>query len=250
MTTQWAAEVPEEYRSVPRTEPLTPQDIADDIRAAQASDTLRDYHTMWYQARHTWPMTRYRGRPILKAPNDLQMYHEILWSVRPSLVIETGSAFGTSALWFADQMAEWGGRVVSIDVTHPDDALEKHPEPWTVIRHERIRWITGSSIDPDTVRRVHDVTADRGACLVVLDSDHTEAHVRQELDLYAPFVTTGSYCVVEDTNISGRPLTAEDPGPGAAVDAWLPDHPEFVRNVLCERYLMTFHPGGWLARVG
>mgnify|MGYP000511692117 CR=1 FL=1 len=87
--------------------------------------------------------------------------------------------------------------------------------------------------------------------MVVLDSDHSAAHVTRELEAYAGMVTPGCFLVVEDTHYNDRPVPQSwmgGPGPGPALDAWLPQHPEFKRDLPCERFMMTFYPGGWLRR--
>ncbi len=233
------------------TQPHTAEAIAQQIVDAQANPVADQFHALWYHAKHTWAMTRYKGVPTLKCPLDLQIYHELLWILKPSLVIETGTCFGGSALWFADQLEPWGGRVVSIDIENkrntPKAALPGNE--WDEVQHDRIEFHVGSSLDDEIKTRCRTLaqTAE-GAVMVSLDSDHRAAHVYEELQVYAPLVTPGSYCVVEDTNISGRPLVCDDPGPGAAADAWLESHPEFRPNALCERNILTMHPKGWLWR--
>ena len=141
--------------------------------------------------------------------------------------------------------------MVSIDVENKRncDGVPNTLNTWDEVENDRITWIVRSSTDPATVREVGAMAAACGGPVMVsLDSDHREAHVAQELEFYAPMVTHGSYLVVEDTNISGRPMTANDPGPGAAADAFLEAHPEFRPNLLCERNILTMHPGGWLWR--
>ncbi len=136
-----------------------------------------------------------------------------------------------------------GGRVVTVDLERRDPTFNDHPA---------ITRLLGSSVDPailDAMRAA--VTASPGPVLVSLDSDHSADHVFAELEAYASFVTAGSYLVVEDTNIAGHPIPMgmDDGGPRKAVDAFLATHPAFVREPLCERLLLTMHPGGWLRRM-
>lgn len=227
-------------------------DVADLVSKGLQHPSVRHFHAHWYHQKTTWAMTRYRGVPTLKCPLDLQIYHEMIWQLRPAVVIETGTCFGGSALWFADQLnmvhGVDGHLVISIDIedrrTPPPDV----PNQWVRPDRYDIRWIIGDSSDPEIVAMVGRMSAGVDT-MVVLDSDHTKAHVLSELDAYAPMVSSGQYLVVEDTNISGRPLTCpDDPGPGAALDEWIPNHPEFEPDVICERNLLTMHPGGWLRR--
>lgn len=231
-----------------RSEPHTPEELAAQIQAAQAQPCVDQFHMLWYHAPHTWAMTRYKGVPMLKCPMDLQVYHELIWDLRPDLVIETGTLFGGSALWFADQMEPWGGRVVSIDIENQREPVAGGYQ-FTPVKHPYITFLEGDSTAPATVARAAASAAPTDRVMVVLDSDHHEAHVRKELDAYAGLVSVGSYLVVEDTNISGRPLVVpDDGGPGAAVESFVAEHPEFGANALCERFLLTMHPRGWLWR--
>ena len=117
--------------------------------------------------------------------------------------------------------------------------------------HPRITYRVGSSIDPEIVGYVRDRAARCGGpVLVLLDSDHHEAHVAAELAVYAPLVTVGSFCLVEDTNVNGHPVLPDfGPGPMEAVAAFLADHAEFEPDALPERYMVSMHPGGWLRRI-
>jgi cephalosporin hydroxylase len=202
---------------------------------------VEDFHRLWYQNPFTWGMTHWMGVPLLKCPTDLWTYQEVVVALQPSLIIETGTAFGGSALWFAHLLDLLGrGRVVTIDL-EPGDKVPAHP---------RIQYVRGSSIDPSIVAQVRTWAQDERV-MVVLDSDHSAEHVTAEMDAYGPMVTSGQFMVIEDTNINGRPVAIDwkgGPGPGPAVDAWLPQHPEFTRDVWAERHFLTMHPGGWLKR--
>ena len=189
----------------------------------------------------TWGRTSWLGVPLSKNPLDLWVYQEILWEVRPALVVETGTYRGGSALFIASILDLVGkGRVVTIDI-----AVEKDRA-----RHPRIEYVHGSSVAPETVALVARRAAEAGGpVLVVLDSDHHAPHVRAELDAYHRFVTPGSYLIVEDTNVNGHPVWRSfGPGPMEAVAAFLPMHPEFSVDRTRERYLVTHNPGGYLCR--
>ncbi len=220
----------------------TAEQIRNTVILAQADPVVAEFHKLWYSTPTTWGMTRYRGIPTLKCAFDLQMYHELVMGVKPALIIETGTAYGGSALHFADclEMCGSGGSVVSVDIA----------APLSDVTHPRITFRRGSSLDLDVLMEL-DELAQAGPVLVSLDSDHSHVHVAEELEAYSQFVTPGSFLVVEDTNISGHPVETDgdDGGPMAAVDAFLAHHPEFVREPLCERQLLTMHPGGWLRRL-
>jgi cephalosporin hydroxylase len=219
-------------------------DLRDGIRAkaAEHKATIDAFHQLWYGSPGTWGMTAWQGRPLLKCPTDLWVYQEIVHALRPTLIVETGTAMGGSALYFSHLLDLTGdGAVVSVDI-EPAENLPTHP---------RCTFVTGSSIDPQIVDYVKGrATGQR--VMVVLDSDHSMAHVLSELDAYGPLVTDGQFLVIEDTNINGRPMPIDwkgGPGPGPAVDAWLPLHPEFAPDILAERHYLTMHPGGWLRRM-
>jgi cephalosporin hydroxylase len=185
--------------------------------------------------------TRWMGVPCLKCPMDLWAYQEILAEVRPDLVIETGTHRGGSALFLAHMLDLLGrGEVFTIDVL----AHSGRPE------HPRIRYVTGSSADEGLVRSLLDGRPAEKR-LVILDSDHTRAHVARELTLFSPYVSAGSYLVVEDTNVNGHPVLPDfGEGPFEAVEEFLAGHPDFASDSSREKFLMTFNPKGFLRRVG
>jgi cephalosporin hydroxylase len=175
---------------------------------------------------------------------DLWVYQEIVWDLQPTLIIETGTAYGGSALYFARQLDRVGeGHVLSIDL-EPAERLPTHP---------RISYVRGfSSVHAELVAKVQAIAHGHPRVMVVLDSDHAKRHVLAELEAYAPLVTKNQFLVVEDTNMNGRPVDIDwhgGPGPGLAVDEWLPQHKEFERALLAERYLLTMHPNGWMRRI-
>ncbi len=208
------------------------------VREAIADQFNRLYY---HDANRTWKRTWYRGVPTQKCPTDMWIYQELLHSIRPEFVIETGTAYGGSALFMADFMETIGcGRVVTVDI------LEMPDRP----SHRRIEYVLGSSTDPGIVDTVAARVRGAERVMVILDSDHSEAHVAAELDAYAPLVTPGSYLVVEDTNVAGHPVFPLHPaGPMEALEAFLPHHPEFEVDRECERFYATFNPSGYLRRV-
>jgi cephalosporin hydroxylase len=116
--------------------------------------------------------------------------------------------------------------------------------------HPRVMYVTGSSVDRKIVEQVKDLAGSFRNRMVILDSDHSKAHVLKELDFYGDLVTPRQYLIVEDTNIHGHPVRTDLPaGPWEALERWLPEHPEFVRDETCERLLLTFNPGGYLRRM-
>ena len=214
-------------------------------------DVLQAFHDIWYTCGHTWVFTHFLGVSVMKNPNDLWVYQALMTALRPQCVIETGTYQGGSALWFAylmDMLGIVGGKVYTID-------FEDHvtmPPP----RHPRITWLAADSTDPAVVEAIA-AEKPAGPLLVSLDADHTAEHVGKELALYAPLCAVGDWLVVEDTDIAWHPqegvdgqLYPGDHGARGGVQAYLEQHPgEWRQDVLCERYLLTCHPGGWLQRI-
>jgi cephalosporin hydroxylase len=206
------------------------------------SFSARSFSRYFYtRADLTWNNTAWLGVPLWKNPLDLWVYQEIMFEVKPALIIETGTYRGGSAYYFSSICDLLGyGNVLTIDRVNRSNRPE----------HPRIEYVKGSSVDPDVLALVQDrVAAAGGPILVVLDSDHHEPHVRQELAAYNKFVTPGSYLIVEDTNINGHPVNPFfGPGPMEAVEAFLPDHPEFEIDLSREKYMVTHNPNGFLRR--
>ena len=196
------------------------------------------------------------GRPVIQFPADLIAIQELIFSVRPELVIETGIAHGGSLIHSASILELLGGegRVLGIDIDirpHNRAAIDAHP------MRKRIDMIEGSSIDESVASRVREAARGKERVLVILDSMHTHDHVLRELQLYAPLVTVSSYCVVLDTIIEDlrgdaypdRPW-GKGNSPKSAVWAFVKDDPRFeLDRDLEAKLLMTAAPDGWLKRV-
>jgi cephalosporin hydroxylase len=185
---------------------------------------------------------RWLGQPILQNTLDLWTIQETIAELRPGLIIETGTNRGGSSLFYAHlfDLMDTAGRVVTIDIEKQHD-----------LRHPRITYLLGDSASPEilgAVRSMVEQTA--GPVFVILDSDHSEAHVARELEAYAPLVTPGSYMLVQDGSIDTMSyFKSWRPGPVPAIHAFLGRHPEFsIDREKCERFLITHHPDGWLTR--
>lgn len=203
----------------------------------ETQDAIDAFHTIFYPHQQVFWM----GHEMQKCPMDLLMYQEIVYECKPDLIIECGTWRGGSALYLAhlcDLMNH--GMVVTVDVNR----FLGFPQ------HSRIVYVTGSSTDRSIFKQVSDLAAGFRKVMVILDSDHTKAHVQSELELYSTLVTPHQYLVVEDSNIHGHPVRTDLPaGPYEAIESWLPKHPEFFCDRACERYILTFNPGGYLRRI-
>ena len=211
---------------------------------------LREITPHKYAYNFTW-----MGRPIIQFPQDMMAMQEIVWAVRPDLIIETGIAHGGSILFYASLLELMGhGEVLGIDIdirAHNRQAILEHP------MSKRVRMIEGSSVDAAVVDQVHAAAAGKRV-LVVLDSNHTHAHVLAELQAYAPLVCEGGYCIVMDTLVEDMParlLTEDRPwcvgdNPKTAVAEYLRSNNRFeVDTDLEAKLLITVAPGGYLRRV-
>lgn len=196
------------------------------------------------------------GRPMIQLPMDAMAMQELIWSVKPDLVIETGVAHGGSVVLSASMLELLGhGEVLGVDIeirAHNREAIEAHP-----LAH-RIRLIEGSSTAPEVVAQVRAAAAGKQRVLVFLDSNHTHAHVLAELNAYADLVSPGSYCVVFDTFVEDMPddyVWTDRPwgkgnNPKTAVWEYLRSHPEFqIDKSVEDKLLVTSAPDGFLRRV-
>lgn len=201
------------------------------------------------------------GRPIIQYPQDIVAMQELIWSIQPDLIIETGIAHGGSLIFSASMLelnALCGGpqnaEVLGIDIDirqHNREAIETHP------MFKRISMIQGSSIASEVIEEVKSKAADKQKILVCLDSNHTHSHVLGELESYAPLTSVGSYCVVFDTVVEDLPgdMFSDRPwGPGnnpkTAVWEYLKTHPEFeIDKSIQHKLLITVAPDGYLKRI-
>lgn len=184
---------------------------------------------------------RWFGVNAKKCPFDLWIYQELIYDIRPDLIVECGTSAGGSALFFASICDLLGkGRIITMDVA------EREGRP----RHPRIEYVLCASTDPKTVRVVEDAVRDAQTVMVILDSDHSRQNVLDELRTYNRFVTPGSYIVVEDTNINGHPVFPEfGPGPHEAVEEFLKENSNFAVDKSREKFYLTFNPDGYLKRI-
>jgi cephalosporin hydroxylase len=231
------------------------------IRKMSKDENLRQLSLEWvkrsgdyeYGYHFTW-----LGRPIIQLPQDIIAMQEIIWKVKPDLIIETGIAHGGSLIFSASMLALLEltgqiqrGRVLGIDIdirAHNRQAIEAHPLT------SNITMIEGSSIDPAIVAQVKAFAKSSKNVLVCLDSMHTHAHVLAELQAYAPLVSAGSYCVVFDTIIEDMPDDSfpdrpwgKGNNPKTAVWEFLKKNTHFeIDKDLENKLLITVSPDGYL----
>jgi cephalosporin hydroxylase len=195
------------------------------------------------------------GRPIIQYPQDMIAMQEIIWNLKPDLIIETGIAHGGSLIFYASILELIGkGEILGIDIdirSHNRIEIENHP------LSKRISMIEGSSIDNNIFQKVKNFAKNHQTILVTLDSNHTHSHVLKELELYAPLVTKGSYIVVFDTIVEdlpdnlypNRPWSVGD-NPKTAVKTFLKTNEQFeIDETINNKLLISVAPDGYLKRV-
>lgn len=181
------------------------------------------YHRNWYEAGNTWMRSKWMGFPIQQCPFDMQRYQELIYSLKPRAIVQTGVNEGGSLLFLAHVLdaldSSSDAVVVGIDIKLTPKAKE--------LNHRRIHLIEGDSAAPEVVSRAHELVGARAPVIVSLDSDHSCRHVLRELDAFASFVGVGGALVVEDTNVNGHPvLPYFGPGPHEAIEQWLSNNPD------------------------
>jgi cephalosporin hydroxylase len=203
--------------------------------------------------RQEFKFSSWLGRPIIQVPQDIIAMQELIWQIKPDLIVETGIAHGGSLIFYASILELIGSDscILGIDVDireHNRVEIEKHP------MFKRIVILEGSSVDRNIVNRVYDFAKDKNRILVVLDSNHTHEHVLQELELYSPLVKKDSYIVVFDTVVEDLPnefFTDRSWGKGnnpkTAVWEFLKKNNRFQIDKEIEmKALLTVAPDGYL----
>jgi cephalosporin hydroxylase len=197
------------------------------------------------------------GRPIIAFPQDMIAMQELIWEIKPDLIIETGVAHGGSIVYYASLLELIGedGIVLGVDIDirkHNRILIEEHP------MMKRIQLLEGSSVSEKVFRKVLEISKLKKKVLVCLDSNHSHDHVLEELRLYAPLVSVNSYCVVFDTVVEDMPLNFDWGGrpwrkgnnPKTAVWEFLKSHPEFEINTgIHDKLLISVVPDGYLKRI-
>lgn len=225
-----------------------------------ANDFFIRSHQLLYSYNFSW-----LTRPIIQYPQDIVAFQEVVSLVKPDLILETGIAHGGSLVLSASLLClldvmegidprKSSRKVIGVDIdirTHNRKALDEHPLRF------KMELIEGSSIDPVIIQQVHSRAEGADRVLVSLDSNHTHAHVIDELNAYADLVSVGSYCIVFDTVIEDLPAgsfpdRAWDVGnnPKTAVHEWLKSNPQFrIDKGIDNKLLISVAPDGYLKRV-
>ncbi len=234
-------------------------EVKHNIEGLGKDTDLQGMSKMWMRAGAPYKYSynfSWLGRPIIQYPQDMIAMQEIIWNVKPDLIIETGIAHGGSLIFYASMLELLGnnGHVLGIDIDirmHNRMEIEKHP------MFKRITMFEGSAIAPEMAERVREFAKPYQNILLVLDSNHTHDHVLAELELYSPLVSKGSYCVVFDTVIEDMPAGSfpdrpwdKGNNPKTAVWEFLKTHDEFeIDREIENKILITVAPDGYLKKV-
>lgn len=203
------------------------------------NSVIDDFQKLYYPVHHV----RWRGVPTLKCAQDLVIFQEIIHETRPEIIVECGVNCGGSTLFLAEMLQNRGGGTVIACDTYLGGCYN------AVRSCSNVHLIEGSSISAEVTGSISALVRGRRT-MVVLDSDHSEAHVLQECRLYGPLVSPGCYMIVEDSCVNGNPLVPEHgPGPAEAIESFLQETKDFKVDVSRERLLLTFNPGGYLLRL-
>jgi cephalosporin hydroxylase len=175
---------------------------------------------------------KYKGILIQKFPQDLMLYHQVIWEKKPEVIVEIGTRFGGATKMFQDWMDDHGGKVITIDIQ--DQVAEKDP---------RITYLIGNSTDPEIVEKVRELTKGK-ATMFIIDGDHSRVHVKWEITRYKDMVTPGHYMVLEDCYTDNGLYH-----PGEARDWFLANTNQYKKVDLHKEFLYGVTNGGWLLRV-
>jgi cephalosporin hydroxylase len=250
------------------------KEVADRIKLNAGNSALvktaKNFMILSAQSKYSYNYSAL-GRPIIQHPEDMIAIQELIWQIKPDLIIETGIAHGGSLIMSASMLSLLdtcdaieldkklnpkisSRKVLGIDIDirkHNLDAIENHP------MSSRIQMIQGSSIDPYIIKKVKKIAVKYQRVLVLLDSNHTHDHVLKELKAYAPLVSKGSYCIVYDTIIEDLPedMFKDRPwGPGnnpkTAVYEYLKNYSDFeVDKTIQDKLLISVAPEGYLKKI-
>lgn len=205
-----------------------------------------DFHKL-YEAKRIWKNTTWLGIPIWKFPFDAFIIQELIYKIKPDYVIETGTNFGGSALFYASILELIGaGTVITIDKEKKEILLSEVAK-W--LFDTRIIRLIGDSVSDEIIKQVYSYASGKKN-IVILDSWHSKEHVLKELNLYSQLVPVGSYIIIEDSHVNNHPVPWQwGEGPYEAVQEFLKSNNTFAIDKNCEKLLITYNPNGFLRRV-
>lgn len=214
------------------------------ISKSMEEDVVNRFHKLYYDSYllgGTWENTKWMGYSVRKCPLDLWIYQEILFELKPDIIVELGTCRGGSTLFLA-QVCELikSGKIISIDIKERNNLPD----------HSRINYLVGKSTSDEIVEELRQFIGPNDTVLVIADSDHSYQNVLEELQIFSQFVTLGSYFIVEDGNLNGNPVEPNfGPGPQEAILKFLASRKDFISDKSREKFYMTFNPNGYLKKI-
>lgn len=200
---------------------------------------------LYYHQENLHFKQKYRDLKMKKNPFDLVIYEEIIWEIKPNVIVEIGSAFGGFTLWLLDRMRIArikDPRVITIDLTEIGNSNLK------ASKEERVTSLVGDCNSDEVIKKVKEQISKKDKVMIIEDSSHTYENTLSVLDNYKEFVSKGSYFVIEDgiCDVLDLPIS---PGPMKAVESWIKKNPQYEIDRERERYIMTYNPKGYLKRI-
>jgi len=207
---------------------------------------VNDFH-IEFENERMWEKLNWLGVPLLTSPFDVFIIQDLIFKIKPDYIIETGTGYGGSSLFYAAIMQLIGkGEVLTVDIEKRETELDSIARR---IKQQRVIDIEGSSVEPKVFNYINSVTKGKNN-IVILDSWHSKDHVLKEMELYHTLVPVGSYLIIEDSHVNGHPVPWKwGEGPYEAITEFLRTHTNFMIDKECERLGFTFHPNGYLKRV-
>lgn len=196
------------------------------------NEIIKNFHDLYYGS-YVWANDmKYKGIPLEKMPLDLWIFQDIIYDVKPDLIIELGSCFGGSATWMGDICETFGhGHILTFEITKSVIAPP----------HPRVDFVRTNCLIGVAIHKVREAIHKYGNKVLVIDDGAHDRHsVSRALELYSPFVSKGSYFIVEDTNVT----EAKE-----AIEEFLPRHPEYEIDKHCHKFFLTFNPNGYLKKI-
>ena len=211
-------------------------------------DNIDEYHK-FYEKNRIWEKNTFLGIPCWKLPMDAFVIQELIFKTKPEFIIETGTGYGGSALFYAAICELIGeGRIITVDI----DNNKRKTHRWGQFEWEdRIKFIIGDSLDNKVFIDINETVGCESKCMVILDSWHSKEHVYREMLMYNKFVKQGGYMIIEDSHAAGNPVPwdYDDEGPMGAINQWINSYGDkWEIDTDCEKNLLTFNPKGYLRR--
>lgn len=223
--------------------PTPPKHNIEEILASTAGKDITDRFIDLYYTARGGDGINWKGHELLKNPCDLWVYIELIQKIKPKYIIETGTHFGASALYFSDMV-----KMLGIDTTII--TIDINPKLNFDTKAAKIIPLRGISTSISIVNEVSNIIKPEDTVLVMLDSDHSKENVLNEINAYWKFVSLNSYLIVEDTIVNGHPTNlAHGPGPFEAAQEFLLSNNNFEVDLDCQKFLLTYNNRGFLKRI-